>query len=147
MTIPSIVFGSEVGEHVAIDVTRREFPESTDYWDGNWLVSPIDVFVGGFSGHVDAGLRAEELRGFRNSLEQLYETLTGEAVLESMEDWVRLTFVGDGIGHIAVSGYVRDEPGISNELHFHLAIDQTFLPGIIASLSGVEAGYPVLGKP
>lgn len=140
-----IVIGGE-RERLAITVLSRMHPDSTDYWDGNWLVSPIDVAVGGFSGRVHAALRAEELRTFRKGLEKLYETLAGEAGLESMEDWIGLTCVGDGLGHVEVTGYVRDEPGIGNRLTFHLSIDQTFLPGIIASLRGVEAAYPVLGK-
>lgn len=122
-------------------------PRSTDYWDGNWLVAPIDISVGGFTGRAGAGLRAEELRSFRQGLEELYERLSGEARLESMEAWIGLTCVGDGLGHIDVTGYVRDKPGIGNELSFHLSIDQTFLPAIISSLREIEAAYPVIGKP
>lgn len=141
-----MVVGAE-GERVTITVLGRMHPGSTDYWDGNWLVSPIDVSVGGFSGRVAAGLRIEELRTFRGELENLHETLVGEARLKSMEGWIGLTCLGDGRGHVEVTGYVRDEPGIGNELRFHLTIDQTFLPGIIAELHGVERAFPVLGKP
>lgn len=141
-----IVVGAENGRFI-ISVLGRMHPDTTDYWDGNWLVSHIAVSVGGFSGRVRAGLRADELRRFRQELDTLYEKLVGSARLESMEDWLGLVFVADGLGHVAVTGWVKDEPGIGNELTFRLSVDQTHLPGILHSLRQVEAAYPVLGKP
>ncbi len=147
--VPSrlIVVGGSERERVAIRVLGRMHPGATDYWDGNWLLSPIEVAVGGFVGRAQAGLRTEELRSFREGLEKLYKTLEGEARLDSMEEWLSLDCRGDGLGHVEVRGSVRDEPGVGNELTFRLSLDQTFLPPIITSLSGVEAVYPVLGRP
>ncbi|WP_435875629.1 hypothetical protein [Nonomuraea jabiensis] len=44
----------------------------TDFWDGNWLASPAHVQVGGFTARIDAGLRVEELPGFRVALERIH---------------------------------------------------------------------------
>ena len=32
-----IVIGANSSEQLSIEVTRREFPEASDYWDGNWV--------------------------------------------------------------------------------------------------------------
>jgi len=121
-------------------------PGATDRWDGNWLLSPIEISVGGFSADIaGAGLRGDELRGLRRGLENLYEALSGTASLDSMEQWLNLTFKGDGSGHIEVIGAAYDHHGVgANALHFALELDQTFLPPIIDSLKAIEASYEVL---
>ena len=143
----AVVIGHEAHEHVVIRVLGRMHPGALDRWDGNWLRSPIEISVGGFSGVVSgAGLRGDELRTLRRGLENLYETLSGTASLESMEQWLDLRFEGDGSGRIEVTGTARDHHGVGwNALHFALEIDQTFLPPIIDSLKAIEASYEVLG--
>ena len=119
-------------------------PGSDDYWDGNWLTSPVTLTVGAFTAKISAGLRAEELVGFRHGLDVLYESLQGEAVLDSLEDWLHLRAVGDGYGHVKIAGEVTDSPGTGNRLAFELRLDQTFLPAIIDALRTIEEHYPVL---
>ncbi len=121
-------------------------PDAPDRWDGNWLLSPIEVSVGGFRGDITgASLRGDELRALRRGLETLYETLVGAASLDSMEHWLDLKFKGDGSGHIKVTGAAYDHHGTgANALHFALEIDQTFLGPIIDSLKEIEATYEVL---
>jgi hypothetical protein len=141
-----VVIGSDT-EGLTIRIVSRMHPGADDYWDGNWLVSPVEVRVGGFTGRVAAGLRAEELARLREGLEALYASLEGEARLESLEDWVTLTCRGDGKGHVDVRGTVVDRPGVGNTLEFRLALDQTQLPPIIDQLRAVEHTFPVLGQP
>ena len=96
MTNNRVVIGGRDREQVTIRVLGRMHQGAVDYSDGNWLISPIQVSVGDFTGWVQAGLRAEELRTFRQELETLYETLEGEARLHSLEDWISLVCKGDG---------------------------------------------------
>ena len=56
---------------------------------------------------------------FRTELEPLYDSLTGEAHLDSLEGWINLTAP---------------------------AVGQTFLPGIIAELAAIESAFPALGR-
>src|SRR6184192_855386 len=83
-------------------VLGRMHPGCDDYWDGNWLVSPITARVGGFTAQIGASLRVEELQAFRLGLQRLYERLHGEAVLCSMEDWVNLAVRCEPNGSLAV---------------------------------------------
>jgi hypothetical protein len=122
-------------------------PRADDYWDGNWLISPIEVAVGGFRGRVGAGLRVEELIHFRKGLAELYVSLDGEAVLESLETWITLRVSARPTGQLTVTGTVTDEPGIGNELTFEIAdLDQTDIPAIVQSLSEIEAAFPLVGS-
>jgi hypothetical protein len=147
MNLPPSMTLSAGDDLVTVKILGRMHPGADDYWDGNWLLSPIEIQVGGFSGEVPAGLRSEELRRFREQLERLYRTLEGEARLESIEEWILLVCQGDGMGHINVKGFVRDRPGIGNRLNFDLCFDQTHLPSLLDQLRKIEAAYPELGRP
>lgn len=139
--------GGGNAEYMAVTVSGRSHPDATDFWDGNWLNARADLRAGGFTGRVDGYLRAEELEQFRGSMAALYESLSGRAVFETMEDWLALTLTGDGKGHIATAGRLVDVPGTGNELRFSLDLDQTYLPRIIGNLGSIVDAYPVRGQP
>jgi hypothetical protein len=75
-----ILIGDSKGDHISIRVIGRMHAGASDHWDGNWLITPVDVVAGGFPGSVGASLRAEELRAFREALAELNSALRGNAV-------------------------------------------------------------------
>lgn len=145
---PEILIGDAGGDHVSIRVMGRMHPAAADYWDGNWLISPIEVAVGGFRGEVAAGLRMDELIQFREALESLHSSLEGEAVLDSMEGWIQLRVAADRRGSLQVTGKALDQPGSANALTFTMdGLDQSYLPALISALGAAEAKFPVRGQP
>jgi hypothetical protein len=137
-----------VGCRVDVYVRGRMLPQSTDYWDGNWLESDIVVDVGAFHGKIAAALRIDELQRFRRELEVVYLTVAGRAHLASLEEWITLDVKVDAFGHVGVDGQIQDQPGTGNRLLFHIAeLDQTDLPPVIEGLTAIEAAYPILGMP
>jgi len=145
---PHVTVGDPSGDHISIRVLGRLHPGADDFWDGNWLATPIEAVVGKFQGKVGASLRADELRSFRDALRILYATLTGEAVLKSMEEWLTLRIAAASRGRLEVTGTLLDRPGDGNQLIFKIDdLDQSYLPRIIDSLDEVETFFPVLGSP
>ena len=131
-------------EGISIEVLARQFPEALDWADGNWLISPIQISVGRFRADLPATLRVDELAQFRLGLEDIWRTLTGEAMLESMENWLQLTVRCSPRGSLQVTGAAEDLPGSGNTLHFEIrGMDQSFLPDLIAQLLAVEQAYPL----
>ena len=130
-----------------MEFVQRTHPTATDYWDGNWVAVRVRVRVGGFDGRADGDLRAGELLGFREQLGRLHSTLRGEAVFETMEEWLSVRLTGDGLGHIEAKGFLLDRPGIGNRLDFTLKLDQTDLPNTIRGLDDACRRYPVIGNP
>ncbi len=107
-------------------------------------MSPIHVDVGRFRADLPAMLRVDELARFRVALKEISQTLTGEAALESMERWLRLTVRCLPSGALQVTGTAADLSRTGNELHFEIGgMDQSFLPDLIADLSAVERAYPL----
>lgn len=145
---PEVLIGRPNGDHISIRVVGRMHPHADDYWDGNWLVTPIDIVAGGFHGSVAGALRADELKAFRDELFRLHETLQGSATLESMEQWLSLVVVVSSGGGVDVTGNLVDAIGIGNRLTFRLGeLDQSDLPSIIDALEDVQMLFPVIGTP
>jgi hypothetical protein len=145
---PELLVGRPNGDHLTIRVLARMHPGSSDYWDGNWLVSPISATLGGFTAQIGAGLRIDELRTFRRGLEQLNQQLQGEAVLTSIEHWISLSVACRPNESLSVTGQLGDDLGSGNVLSFTINdLDQTDLPTMLSALSAIEQTYPVLGTP
>jgi hypothetical protein len=142
-----IHFGGEQNEFLSLTVHGRSRPETSDYWDGNWLWCSAEVSAGAFRGTVDCMLRTEDLARFLPRLERLSESLDGEALLDTLEGWLDIRLTGDGRGHVALCGQLVDAPADGNSLEFRLSLDQTFLPPLIAQLRAVLAQFPVVGRP
>ena len=145
---PEVVIGRTGADHVTVRVLGLMYPGSEDYWDGNWLVSPISARLGAFTADIGAGLRIDELRTFRRGLERIDRELSGEAVLESMEQWITLTVVCRPGGSLEVTGVLDDEPAAGNRLAFAISgLDQSDIAAIVDALAAVEKTYPARGRP
>jgi hypothetical protein len=139
---------ADLDDWVEITIRGRQFPAATDYWDGNWLVSPIEVHVGCFRAVIDAAqLRTNELQWFRDQLGMLYERNDGEAGFASLDGWMSIDVKGDGTGHLVVTGTAADQVGTGhgNTLEFELrGLDQTFHPHWLSALDEALLRFPVL---
>ena len=61
-------------------VKDREFPDASDYWDGNWLVIRAKMKASGAS--VECGgpiLMTADVERFRDDVAKMVSTLAGEA--------------------------------------------------------------------
>jgi hypothetical protein len=121
----------------------RQFPDATDYWDGNWLrvtayctYSESTVRVHGPIIHL------REVVGFLRGCQRLYETLAGRAELDCIEPNLRISLVAETGGHIRVELSIT--PDHMTESHrFTDAFDQTYLPPVIAACERILQQYPV----
>jgi hypothetical protein len=82
---------------------------------------------------------------FRDELERLYKTLSGEDVLELHEPnvVVRVT-AGDRAGHLRVRTDITPDH-LAQGHWFEFEIDQGYLPATIADLELVLVAFPVRG--
>ena len=106
--LAQIVFGDRNGDRMIIEVLDRMHPEVEDYWDGNWLVSKIDVVANAWRGAINLGLHLAELSELAEALDDLHKHLGNTVKFDSMERDFSLSLAGDGRGHIAVHIVARD---------------------------------------
>jgi hypothetical protein len=142
-----IVIRSDRGDFLTILLLGRSHPMATDYWDGNWVKTKVEVTAGGFRASVVGDLRTEEIARFHEQLVQLQESLRGTAELVTLEQWLLVQATGDGQGHIGFRCVIRDSPGNGNTLDCTLSTDQTFTQATIADLGAAVQAFSVIGKP
>lgn len=127
-------------------VHNRQFPGAQDKWDGNWLnVTAHCGHAGGSVWATGAILDTIGLLRFRDELERLHQTLSGEAVLESHEpNLVVRVSATDSAGHLRMR--VEVTPNHLAQGHwFEIEIDQSYLPSAVAQLTSLLAAFPVKG--
>jgi hypothetical protein len=127
-------------------VRGRQFPDAQDSWDGNWLNVVVHCGTHGASVWAEGPiLDTVSLSGFRTGLAALYETLGGEAVLESLEPNVRVDVSpSDRAGHMRVR--VAITPDHLHQAHrFEFDTDQTYLPPLLTQLDSVLKTFPIRG--
>ena len=146
-SLPRLLIGSLRSEHLLVQPTRLEFPDTDDYWDGNWVYADVAVVAGAFRGSYEPLLRTDEFARFRDDLQVLHDNLKGAATFETMEHWLAINIEGDGRGHFTAKCEARDQPGMGNLLTFELAFDQTDLPVLLGDLDELTRAFPVRRKP
>lgn len=127
---PSIQLGS-----LQVWVFGRQFPDAHDRWDGNWL--NVAVHCGGDGASVWTSgsiLDTVSFSEFRTGLRRIYETLAGDAVLESVEPEIRVQVsVSDSLGHHRVRVEINRITSENGHGHwFEFGVDQTYLPFVTA---------------
>ena len=128
-------------------VHGREFPESKDYYDGNWL--RVTAYCGASGASVwaqGAILMVTDIAGFGH---QCAKMLGGDGKLAALDPWepeLKVSLeVSDGLGHIR--SQVEITPDYLLQAHrFEFEIDQSYLPGIIRQCSEIVKEYPIRGQ-
>ena len=125
-------------------VHSREFPDSTDPWDGNWLyvtarVKDVNARVW-VSGSI---LTTMDLAAWRDSCEKLLSGDADTASLEPVEPDLQITMrTLDAVGHLEMR--VDITPDVLRQEHtLRMEIDQSYLPGLISELDAVLGEFPV----
>ncbi len=127
-------------------VHGREFPDATDYWDGNWLNVRAHCGTPGADVWVDGPiLHLYELSRWVEACEQLNQTLTGEAVLDCLEPALHVELQVDRSGHITMRIDITPDH-MTQEHRFTFEVDQTYLPPLITACRKVIANFPVRGR-
>jgi hypothetical protein len=103
-----------------------------------WMRADVEVRCDGWTGKLKWSLMSGELARFAGEIRQLRRQLHGTATLEPLEPNIRLTFIGDGKGHVSVQGVAQNNFASGTELRFDLTIDQTYLEEIADSLSQAD---------
>jgi len=139
----SVLFMGDGGEQLRIDVLGYEREPVGEYFDDNWLTVVVEVKAGGFIGSVSASFLTAEIEAFHQDAANLYDSLAGQAKFRTLEEQLSIDLVGDGLGHIRLTGSAEDQPGLGNTLAFGFAFDKTQLQSSVQSLARVLAAFPV----
>lgn len=150
MTSPQrqiVTIGHQSGDSVGIQILGRPHADSTSFWDANWLTAQLRLSVGSFRADIKASLRAEELLKFGQELDAMCASLQKEASLKTMEEWLSIEFLDDGVNGFRISGRVADNPGSANVLSFKIhEVDKFDVMATANVLRKTCESYPIIGS-
>ena len=115
-------------------VHGRQFPDSTDYDDGNWLRVTAHTGAVGASVWVSGAiLMVTDLIQFGQEIDGLVKGEAKRADLKPFEPELRLQIEQlDSLGHFTLRVQITPEH-LTQEHCFEFEIDQSYLPGIAAN--------------
>ncbi|WP_339147162.1 MULTISPECIES: hypothetical protein [unclassified Sutcliffiella] len=132
---------------VEIEVLSREHPDSSDYWDGNWVISNVKVEIPGYYVDFNASLRTDDIRDFVNDLKLMHRHLSGKAILKNLDSFIHFEGVMNKLGHIDWSGETCYPAGSGAVLTFEFVSNQSYLENLIKELEDIIKIYSVIGMP
>jgi hypothetical protein len=127
-------------------VRGREFPDATDYWDGNWLRVTAHCGAAGAGVWVQGPLiMATDIRSFGEQCRRLLHGQASSATLDPIEPELCLTITSlHTPGRLQVR--VTLTPDHLSQYHtMEFEIDEDRLPGIIDQCARILHEYPVRG--
>lgn len=127
-------------------VYGRQFPESQDYYDGNWLRVTAHCGESGASVWAQGAiLMVTDIDALGNQCAAMLEGTSTSSTLEPIEPELKISLkIADRLGHIRTQ--VEITPNNLTQSHwFEFEIDQSYLPGIIQNCAAIVQKYPIRG--
>ncbi|WP_267395715.1 MULTISPECIES: hypothetical protein [unclassified Sphingomonas] len=125
-------------------VDRRQFPNTSDDLDGNWLVVRARMEASGARVECEGPvLETTDIKRFREQLAAMVAVLSGEATLAGSEPEINIVLTLRKIGH--VEGAIELTADHVNQEHrFAVEADQSYLPGLVQSCDSILERFPVI---
>ena len=140
-------FDGEDGSKLSIIIFGYSYPQSEDYWDGNWIRVDVNVRITGFSGNMSGHIRLEELQDLVTILQHIHGNLSGTAIFSTTEEWIGFEIKIGKLGEVHIRGFLQDYWSQHNVLSFVIRSDQTYLLSPIKQLKAILTRFPIRGTP
>ena len=142
-----VTFPANLGDYLSFHVLRYTHPESTDFWDGNWVNMRVNIVVGDFKADVTADIRLDELVEFLTQLRSVHEQQRGIARFRSMEGWLEIDIDINAKGSGTISGMTKDSYARTqeNSLKYTLKFERIDLSAPIKQLEATIGRFPIRG--
>jgi len=139
---PTIVVGG-----LRIWVHGRQYPDTEDYWDGNWL--RVTVLCGASGAEVrvsGAIIHLGEVAEWLSGTESLHQKLTGSAALKCVEPELHVEMEMTKHGQLVMTVNITPD-NLTQQHEFKFDLDQSYLPNVIRACREVLSKYPLKGTP
>ena len=128
-------------------VHERPYPESQDYYTGNWLRVTAHCGASGASVWAQGTiLMVTDIHRFAFACAAMLAGEVKSAVLDPVEPDLEVSLTtSDRLGHLLAR--VEITPDYQRQDHrFEFELDQSYLPGIIQQCARIVREYPIRGQ-
>lgn len=128
-------------------IQGRQFPESNEYYDGNWLNVTVHCNLYSASIWLDGPiLLVMDIEGFGKQCEAMSRGEVTSVRLYPLEPELGLLLEpADRLGHIRVEVTMHLEQ-FTQSHNVHFEIDQSYLPSIAKQCFDIVQKYPIRGR-
>lgn len=127
-------------------IDRRQFPDASDFWDGNWLMVRARMEASGARIECQGAiLMTTDIKQFRDQLTAMAVSLSGEAVLKGLAPEINVVLRTQKLGHVEAAIEISADH-IDQFHRFTVEADQSYLPGLIGSCDAILCAFPVIEK-
>ncbi|MDA8585203.1 hypothetical protein N9L47_02930 [Rhodobacteraceae bacterium] len=147
------MIGFEIADFLKVRIQGYQYPDNNSYWDGNWLISDIELNLSGVFEPLTAPiviavmrpcLRADELPAFLGEIKALVAKTVCSAELKTLEPYFKLQIAKvDSAFVVNVKFREQGEKG-STEMSY--PVEPSEVSDLITQLSLVVKSFPVRGR-
>ena len=106
-----------------LDIIRKEYSQSDNEEDQQWLEVNIKASLTGFMAYFEASVRIDEFNLFIDSISNVLDTQKGTVELFTMEESICLRGIVDATGNVDWTGVLTYPVGIGDKLQFRFNTD------------------------
>ncbi|NKX17438.1 hypothetical protein HGG75_27600 [Ochrobactrum pseudogrignonense] len=126
-------------------IDGRQFPDVSDFWDGNWLMVRARMEANGARVECEGPvLMTVDIKEFRDQLTAMAASLTGEATLKGLEPEINAVLKMQKLGQVEAVIEMTADPSIN--IIVSSESDQSYLPGLIRSCDAILRKFAVIEK-
>jgi len=128
-------------EGLQIWIHGRQFTDSADFWDGNWL--NVTAHCGGQGASVFASgpiIHLSEIVRWKTEAEILQKTLTGKATLNCLEPNLSVSLRAMSLGHIQMEVSITNDQ-LRQKHWFEFEIDQSYIPTLVGQCASILENF------
>lgn len=133
-------------EKLKIWINGRQFPDSADYWDANWM--NINARYDSVTSFVETSgsiVHLSQIRSFLESSEKALQGHTQIIELPAIEPNIGLKLELDKLGHIKGELSITHDH-LSEKHQYTFDMDQSYLPDLISQCKAIFVKYPIKGE-
>lgn len=129
---------------LSICVDQYQYPDSTEYWDANWLSVRIHCIGQNATVNLSRScVHVPELASWLESCVSLNEGHANEATLPTMEPYLQVT-ISHSRKFKGLVAIVKLSPDNVSQFHeFRFPIDQSHIPRLILDLRKTLSRFPI----
>ena len=123
--LPHWSLGHPERERISFELLPPVSDKKAEGYD--WIKARAKIQAGSFYGQTELMLTLYDIIRFKKQIERLYRDLKGFAEFTTIEGQVGFKVDTDNLGHMYMTGFLKDDVSSGNELTFTIAFDQTLL--------------------
>lgn len=126
-----------------LEFNGRDRPQSSDFWDANWISVSVEIRTPGFTVNVPLSLRSEELERFSAELYEAAKNNLGIARLRTMEESLELNIVRERRGKYHIEGHIQYPVGDGHRFIFSSTISSPDIDTLAQTVLSISKINPV----